>query len=115
MKTEGKPAKNLIFVHSVLDEAGLNVYQFRLLGHIARRGFCFASLDTTAKICQMSIRKAQYTLKELEQKGLIVKQARKGRTDIYRLADDISDKLQSTRHQRLWSEYVDSENADIEF
>jgi DNA-binding MarR family transcriptional regulator len=98
---EGKRIKNLIFVHSILDEAGLNVYQFRVLAHVARRGQCFASLETTAKICQMSIRKAQYTLKELEQMGLVVKQIRKGRTDIYHLAPDISEKIQQLRELNL--------------
>jgi hypothetical protein len=36
--------KKLIFVHSALDQAGLDVYEFRLLGHIARRGSCLRVL-----------------------------------------------------------------------
>lgn len=96
MKTGSEQPKKLIFVHSAIDQAGLDVYEFRLLGHIARRGSCFASLDTTAKLCQMSIRKAQYTLKSLLDKGFIVKSQRKGRTDIYRLAPDLWEKLGTT-------------------
>lgn len=96
MKTGREQPKNLIFVHSVIDQAGLDVYEFRLLGHIARRGSCFASLDTTAELCKMSIRKAQYTLKSLLDKGFIVKNQRKGRTDIYRLAPDLWEKLGTT-------------------
>lgn len=93
MKTGREQPKNLIFVHSAIDQAGLDVYEFRLLGHIARRGSCFASLDTTAELCQMSVRKAQYTLKALLDKGFIVKTQRKGRTDIYHLAPDLWEKL----------------------
>jgi len=89
-----------ISVDSALDEAGLDVYEFRLLGHIARRGECFAALTTTAKICQMSVRKAQSTLKSLENRGLIEKKQRKGSTDIYKLAPDIWDKLQTMRQEQ---------------
>ena len=96
MKIGSEQPKNLIFVHSAIDQAGLDVYEFRLLGHIARRDKCFASLDTTAKLCNMSVRKAQYTLKSLLDKGFIVREQRKGRTDIYRLAPDLREKLGAT-------------------
>jgi len=100
MKAGALQEKKPIFVHSDLDEAGLDVYEFRLLGHIARRGKCFATLTTTAKICKMSVRKAQSTLKSLENRGLIQKEQRKGSTDIYKLAPDIWDKLQTMRQEQ---------------
>jgi hypothetical protein len=82
-----------IFVHLSLDEAGLDPYEFRLIAHIARRKRCFASLAKTAKICRMSVRKAQYALKSLYDKGFIVKKTRPGHTDIYELAPNLLDKL----------------------
>jgi hypothetical protein len=86
-------SKNLLFVHSALDEAGLDVYEFRVLCHISRRGSCFASLDTTSKLCKISVRKAQYTLKSLLNKGFILKTPRPGRTDVYKLAPNLWEKL----------------------
>jgi len=90
---EKRRSKNLLFVHSALDEAGLDVYEFRVLGHISRRGSCFASLATTAEICGISVRKAQYTLKSLLNRKLIQKTARPGRTDVYKLAPNLWEKL----------------------
>jgi len=78
-------------VHSDLDEYGLDPYEFRLYAHVVRRtggkltGECFARLKKTAEICHMSVRKAQYALKTLCDAGLILKEQRKGRTDVYRL------------------------------
>jgi DNA-binding MarR family transcriptional regulator len=82
-----------LFVHLLIDEAGLDPYEFRLLAHIARRGSCFASLSTTAEICRMSVRKTQYALKSLCEKGLVVKTSRQSRTNIFKLAPDLLEKL----------------------
>lgn len=84
MDADKKTSNRMIFVHADLDLYGLDPYEFRLYGHIARRGQCFSSLETMANICKMSVRKAQYGLKSLENKGLIEKITRKGRTDIYK-------------------------------
>lgn len=81
----------LPMVHSDLDEYGLDPYEFRIYAHIVRRtggkldGECFAKLKKTAEICHMSVRKAQYALKTLCDAGLITKEQRKGKSDIYRL------------------------------
>ncbi len=81
----------LPMVHSDLDEYGLDPYEFRIYAHIVRRtggnldGECFAKLKKTAEICHMSVRKAQYALKTLCDAGLIIKEQRKGKSDIYRL------------------------------
>lgn len=82
----------LPLVHSDLDEYGLDPYEFRIYAHIVRRtggklnGVCFAKLEKTAEICKMSVRKAQYALKTLCDAGLILKEQRRGRTDVYKLA-----------------------------
>lgn len=85
MDAEDNRSNRIIFVHSDLDLYGLSPYEFRLYAHIARRGQCFSNLNTTAKICKMSVRKAQYALKNLESWGLVEKTIRKGKTDIYEL------------------------------
>ncbi|MBD2006186.1 MULTISPECIES: helix-turn-helix domain-containing protein [Cyanophyceae] len=85
MDTEENRSNRMIFVHAYLDLYGLSPYEFRLYAHIARRGKCFSNLNTTAKICKMSVRKAQYALKTLESCGLVEKTTRKGKTDIYEL------------------------------
>lgn len=73
----------IILVSEELDVYGLNPYEFRLYAHISHRGECYSRLDTIATICQMSVRKAQYSLKNLYELGLIKKTKRKLTTDIY--------------------------------
>ncbi|NET70613.1 MAG: hypothetical protein F6K62_06435 [Sphaerospermopsis sp. SIO1G2] len=73
----------IILVSEELDVYGLNPYEFRLYAHISHRDECYSKLDTIAKICQMSVRKAQYSLKNLCELGLIKKTKRKLTTDIY--------------------------------
>lgn len=81
----------LPMVHSALDEYGLDPYEFRIYAHIVRRtggkldGECFAKLEEIAKTCQMSVRKAQYSLAVLVDAGFITKESRRGRTDTYKL------------------------------
>lgn len=82
---------SVMFVHNVLDEYGLDPYEFRIYAHAVRRtggklnGEYFASLTKTAEICQMSVRKAQYALKFLCEAGFLTQEKRKGRTDVYRM------------------------------
>jgi predicted transcriptional regulator len=73
----------IILVSEELDVYSLNPYEFRLYAHISHRGECYSRLDTIATICQMSVRKAQYSLKNLCELGLIKKTKRKLTTDIY--------------------------------
>jgi DNA-binding MarR family transcriptional regulator len=79
MNTEKNPSQKMVFVHADLDLYGLSPYEFRLYAHIARRGKCYSSLKKMAKICRMSVRKAQYALKTLENQNLIKKRIRKGK------------------------------------
>jgi hypothetical protein len=80
-----------IFIHSYLDEAGLDPYEFRVLSHVGRRVGAtykeefFASMKKSAAICQMSVRKMQSCLKILCEAGFLDKIQRDGRTDIYKL------------------------------
>lgn len=95
--TNNRP-DSVMFVHNLLDEYGLDPYEFRIYAHAVRRtggkldGKYFASLNKTAEICQMSVRKAQYALKFLCEAGFLIQEKRRGRTDQYRI-----------RHSRDWA------------
>lgn len=84
--------KSWIYVNNVLDDYGLDPYEFRIYAHVARRtggrmqGEFFASLKKTATTCKMSVRKVQYALKVLCDAGFLIQLQRKGRTNIYQLA-----------------------------
>jgi len=91
------PDKSVIFVRSELDEYGLDVYEFRILGHIARREGgkdkqgrkrgCFARQKNIADTCGMSHRKAQEALRVLCAAGLLEKETpQPGGTNTYRVA-----------------------------
>jgi molybdenum-dependent DNA-binding transcriptional regulator ModE len=97
MSPDTNSPQRLIFLHSKLDEARLDPYEFRLLAHIARREKCYASLATTAKWCEMSVRKAQSSLKKLVEMELVLKieSNKRGQTHTYMLADDLLKKLES--------------------
>ncbi len=86
------PSPNsVMFVHNKLDEYGLDPYEFRVYAHAVRRtggkpnGKYFASLSKTADICQMSVRRVQYSLKFLCEAGFLTQEKRAGRTDEYRV------------------------------
>jgi hypothetical protein len=87
--------KSTIFIHSQLDDYGLDVYEFRVLAHVARREGknkegkskgCYARQKTIAEICGMSHRKAQYVLKILCETGLLEIEKQRGSTNIYKVA-----------------------------
>lgn len=87
--------KSVIFIRSELDDYGLDVYEFRVLAHVARREGknkqgtskgCFAKQKTIAETCGMSPRKAQYVLKILCEAGLLEIERQKGSTNIYKVA-----------------------------
>jgi DNA-binding MarR family transcriptional regulator len=75
-----------------LDLYGLNPYEFRIYGHIARRGNCYANLKTIAAICKMSVRQAQYALKDLTDKNLITKKNAKVLPTIIKLRTEVNGK-----------------------
>ncbi len=56
---------------NLYDDAGLDVYEFRLLAHYKRVGKCTEGLPTTAKKCRMSEGKASETRQSLADKKWI--------------------------------------------
>ncbi|MEG3869796.1 MULTISPECIES: helix-turn-helix domain-containing protein [unclassified Microcoleus] len=109
----------LPLVRSDLDEYGLDPYEFRIYAHVVRRtggkvtGECFAKLKKTAEICHMSVRKAQYALKTLCDAGLLLKEQRRGRTDVYKLTPKSNwkpkEELKQIRQKAKESKVEDSE------
>ena len=103
LETKSRP-DSIMFVHNLLDEYGLDPYEFRIYAHAVRRtggkldGKYFASLNKTAEICKMSVRKAQYALKFLCEAGFLNQEKRKGRTDQYKVT-----------HSREWAKPEDLE------
>jgi DNA-binding MarR family transcriptional regulator len=99
-RTNPEPAKNWkrptdddkrpLFVHSALDEYGLNLYEFRILAHVARRESknrgCDAAQGKMAKVCGMSQRMVLEVLAVLCDAGILRKEKADGRrTNSYRL------------------------------
>lgn len=80
---------NPIFIHSVLDDAGLDPYEFRLYGRYARRagnsGSCYESQKSLAQDLQMSVPRLRDAKQTLEEKGLIRVEKREGTTDLVTL------------------------------
>jgi predicted transcriptional regulator len=73
-----------IFLHGVLDLYGLNPYDFRIYAHIAAyKGSYESNFEQIKSICKMSIRKAQYSVKNLCDLGLIKKVKYKGKKILY--------------------------------
>lgn len=56
---------------NVYDDAGLDVYEYRLLGHYKRVGTCTESIKTTAEKCDMSEGKVSECRQSLHDKGFI--------------------------------------------
>jgi len=79
-----------LFVGSQLDDAGLDVYQFRILGHLHRRagsdGRAWPSVATIAEVCKIGERVVRRSLRSLVKLGHVTAQPRPGRTTLYRPA-----------------------------
>ncbi len=77
-----------IFISNAIDTYGLNVYEFRVLAHVARRastkGFCTASQKTIADYCGMNTRKVMEALKLLCAAN-ILEVTKTGRANKYKL------------------------------
>lgn len=83
MSTATSKTAPIILVSLHLDLYGLDVFQFRLYAHISHRGKCYSTLQRMATVCKMSVSKAQQSLKNLCELGLINKTKRILTTDIY--------------------------------
>jgi hypothetical protein len=77
-----------VFIHSELDDYGLDPYQFRVYARIARRAGrlgAYESIKNMAEGCCMSEGKAKSSLRFLIEQGLVSRESREGYTSIYRL------------------------------
>jgi DNA-binding MarR family transcriptional regulator len=77
-----------VFIHSELDDYGLDPYQFRIYTRIARRAGrqgAYESIKNMAEGCCMSEGKAKSSLRFLIEQGLVSRKTREGYTSIYRL------------------------------
>lgn len=86
---DSKTLETPIFVRSYLDDYGLDVYEFRILAHVARRDSkhgCYESQAKMAEFCGINQRKVMQALKILCQANILrVERNQKGRTNVYRL------------------------------
>ena len=79
---------NCIFIHSILDDAGLTPQQFRLLAHISRRagdGKSWASNKTMAEVCKMHEETVVSALAELERRKMVERISRPGKTTLWKV------------------------------
>lgn len=87
LTTPSSGATKTFFVGSGVDDSGLNVYQFRILGHLHRRagknGRAFPSVASMAATCQIGERVVRRTLQELLDQSLITATKRPGRSTVY--------------------------------
>ncbi len=90
----GQPGqKNLLFVHSSVDDAGLSPGAFRVLCHLARRAGnkreAFPSVRAIAKTCHMNWGTVIDAIRELEQFSLVVANRKPGRPTVYCLFPEV--------------------------
>jgi len=81
-------AKNAIFVHSALDDAGLTPSEFRVVAHIARREGkfpCFEAVPNMAKKCNLHETTVRDCLKTLVEREILLTRKRPGRPSLYRV------------------------------
>lgn len=77
---------NLIFIHSSLDDAGLNPKEFRVFAHLSRRassGSAWPSIKTIAEVCKISEPRVRLALKTLTDRRFISVEIRPGRTFLW--------------------------------
>jgi DNA-binding MarR family transcriptional regulator len=84
-----EPASNPLFVHPLIDDAGLSPGAFRVLGHLAMRvgnnGEACPSITAIAKTCRMHRRTVINAIRELGRSGFVVAEKHRGRVTIYRV------------------------------
>jgi hypothetical protein len=81
----------LIFVHSAVDESGLEANSFRVYAHLSRRagkggGEAWAAVESMAHLCRLEPRTVRRCLGDLLMRRMISKEERPGRTTVYQLA-----------------------------
>jgi DNA-binding MarR family transcriptional regulator len=90
LKAETNVSRFGAFVHSDLDDAQLDPYQFRVWGHLCRRanklGHAWGSQSDIMRVTGIGERKVREVLKSLEQRGWLQRQKRR-RQDGSRTSD----------------------------
>src|SRR5689334_20418065 len=73
-------------IHSDLDDSRLTPESFRLYCHVARRGECWAEVETIARVCGIGVKRVRLEIQLLEGLRMIEVVRRPGQTSILRLA-----------------------------
>lgn len=82
--------KSFIFVHAMIDEAGLSANEFRVYAHLARRagkGDAFPAVASIAEFCHIHKDTVWAVLRSLESRGMLVRISRTGASNVYRLTE----------------------------
>lgn len=77
---------NIIFIHSTLDDAGLDPKEFRIFAHLSRRassGVAWPSVKTMGEVCCISQSRVRLALKTLTERGFVTCEERAGRTYLW--------------------------------
>ena len=85
---DGRQDFALIFLHSDLDDYGLDASVFRVYAHLSRRagsGAAFPAIRSIAQVCRLHPATVRAALRTLARFRLITRDARPGRTPLYRL------------------------------
>jgi hypothetical protein len=85
--------KQLIFLHSKLDDFGLSAAEFRVFAHLHRRrnnktGIAFPGIDSMAKTCRLAKQTIIEAVRGLETRNMIDVQRHDGSKTIYRINPD---------------------------
>lgn len=90
-----KMGGGMLFIHSSIDDAGLDAASFRILCHLARRAgqdaAAFPSLKSMARTCRLNVKTVARRIRRLVEAGLVVRVRRPGLSTRYEL------RLQSSR------------------
>lgn len=81
---------SFIFVHSLLDDAGLSANEFRVYAHIARRagsGSAFPAVASIADVCRIHKDTVWAVLRSLEERGMLVRESRAGLPNVYKITE----------------------------
>jgi hypothetical protein len=79
---------SVLFVHSSLDDLGLDPEPFRVYCHLSRRagtGYAFPGLNSVAAACKINVKTARKAIQTLKELRMVDVQERAGHTSLYTL------------------------------
>jgi hypothetical protein len=79
---------SVLFVHSSLDDLGLEPEPFRVYCHLSRRagtGYAFPGLNSVAAACKINVKTARRAIQTLKELRMVDVQERAGHTSLYTL------------------------------